>query len=86
MVIKEIPVPVIPGLDSVYFPAVPYPADGIVVPLDENNKAVTTNNVQIQTVIMPYWYWKRVLDYTVKTETAITALEAANGAAEQKPP
>lgn len=66
--------PVVPGLDGVYFPSFPYPAAGLVVPLDENNKAVTTDNVQVQAVIMPYWYWKQIEDYVTKTETAVTAL------------
>lgn len=65
-----------PGLENVYFPKFPYPADGIVVPLDENNKAVTTDDIQIQAVIMPYWYWKQIENYVVKTETAVTALMA----------
>jgi hypothetical protein len=78
-------VPVVPGLDGVYFPAVPYPVDGIVVPLDENNKAVTTDDVQVRAVIMPYWYWKRVLNYMTKVETAVTALYAAESHVEQPP-
>lgn len=76
MVIKEIPVPVVPGLEGVYFPSFPYPADGLIVPLDENNKAVTTDGVQVQAVIMPYWYWLQIVDYVTKTETAVTALQA----------
>ena len=76
MVIKEIPVPVVPGHESVYFPSFPYPADGLVVPLDKDNKAVTTDGVQVQAVIMPYWYWVQIIDYVNKTEKAVTALYA----------
>ena len=77
MVIKEIPVPVVPGLDGVYFPSFPYPKDGIIVSLDENNQAVTKEGIQIHAVVMPYWYWKQIEDYVVKTETAVTALQEA---------
>lgn len=73
--------PVVPGLEGVYFPKVPYPAEGLIVPLDENNKAVTTDGIQIHAVLIPYWYWKLVEDYMIKTETAVTALSAV-----EKPP
>lgn len=74
--IKEIPVPTIPGLEGVYFPSFPYPADGLVVPLDENNKAVTTDGIQIKAVVLPYWYWIQIVDYVSQTEKAVTALKS----------
>ena len=73
--IKEIPAPTIPGLEGVYFPAFPYPADGLIVPIDENNKAVTTDGIQIKAVVIPYWYWIQIVDYVSKTEKAVTALK-----------
>lgn len=80
MVVKEIPVPVVMGLDGVYFPAFPYPKDGIILPLDENNKVIFEDreDVQVTNVVMPYWYWKLIIKYVKDTETAVTALEAAN--------
>lgn len=69
--------PVVPGLDGVYFPSFPYPADGVIVPLDANYKAVTKDGIPIEAVIMPYWYWQQIENYVVKTEEAVTALEAA---------
>lgn len=78
--------PVVPGLEGVYFPAPPYPKDGIVLPLDKNWNVVKTNDVEVETVAMPNWYWKLVLDFIVKTEQAITALEAVNNPEENKPP
>lgn len=72
------------GLDGVYFPKFPYPADGLIVPLDENNKAITTGGVQVQAVLMPYWYWMQIVDYVTKTETAVTALQEVNKPPENK--
>jgi hypothetical protein len=74
------------GLEGVYFPAPPYPKDGVVLPFDKNGNVVKSNNVEIETVAMPYWYWKLVLDYITKTETAVTALEAVNSPEAKKPP
>lgn len=82
MVIKEIPVPVIPGLENVYFPSFPYPKDGIVLPLDENKNVITGNepdadDITVDAVLMPYWYWKLIINYVTETEEAVTALTAA---------
>lgn len=68
--------PVVPGLEGIYFPKVPYPKEGMLIPLDEKKQVVTTDNIQIQAVIVPYWYWKLVEDYMIKTDTAVTALMA----------
>ena len=68
--------PVIPGLESVYFPSFPYPADGIVVPLDENNQAIIQDDIPIYAVLMPYCYCKLIIEFANKTETAVTALQA----------
>lgn len=78
-VIREIPVPVVAGVEGVYFPAPPYPKDGIIMPLDENGQVVVKEdeNIHINTVVMPFWYWKLVLDYISGTEAAVTALQTA---------
>lgn len=80
--IKEIPVPVIPGLENVYFPSFPYPKDGIVLPLDENKNVITGNepdadDITVDAVLMPYWYWKLIINYVTETEEAVTALTAS---------
>lgn len=82
-VIKEIPVPVVMGLEGVYFPSFPYPNEGIIKPLTEEDK---DGELHVYAVVLPYWYWNLVIDYVSKTETAVTALEAVNGAEEKKPP
>ena len=75
--IKEIPVPVIAGLDGVYFPSFPYPDDGVIIPLDKEQKIVTDTETEVITVVIPYWYWKMVIDHVKETESAVTALYAA---------
>lgn len=69
----------VPGLEGVYFPSFPYPKDGILLPLDENGEVVLEDdeNIHAYSVVMPYWYWKLIVDYVGKTETAITALQTA---------
>ncbi|MBO7734221.1 MAG: hypothetical protein J6S67_16775 [Methanobrevibacter sp.] len=71
--------PVIAGLEGVYFPAFPYPKDGMLMPLDENGEAVITEdeNIHIYSVVMPYWYWKLIINYVRETEAAVTALQTA---------
>ena len=83
MVVKEIPVPVVIGLEGIYRPSFPYPKDGIILPLDENNKVIyedrqDAQDAQVVNVVMPYWYWKLIIKFAKDTETAFTALEAAN--------
>ena len=82
-VIKEIPVPVVMGLENVYFPSFPYPKDGIIEPLTEADK---DGELHVYAVVIPYWYWNLIIDYVNKTETAVSALEAVNGVESKKPP
>ena len=82
-VIKEIPVPVVMGLEGVYFPSFPYPKDGIIQPLTEADK---DGELHVYAVVIPYWYWNLIIDYASKTETAVTALEAVNSPEAKKPP
>lgn len=62
--------------ETVYFPAFPYPKQGIIKPLDAENNIVTSDGTEIETVQMPYWYWKLVIDYVAKTENAVDAITA----------
>ena len=75
---QEIIVPVIAGLDVVYFPSVPNPEDVEIIPLDEQGNIVVDEKVLIKDVVIPFWYWNMILDYIDKTETAVTALYAAH--------
>lgn len=61
-------------IPDVYFPSVPEPKDGVVIPLDFDFHAVTTDDKEIMYVMMPYWYWNMIIDYMVRTETAVSAL------------
>lgn len=82
-VIKEIPVPVVMGLENVYFPSFPYPKDGIIEPLTEADK---DGELHVYAIVIPYWYWNLVINYVKETETAVTALEAVNSPEAKKPP
>lgn len=82
-VIKEIPVPVVMGLENVYFPSFPYPKDGIIEPLTEADK---DGELHVYAVVIPYWYWNLIINYVKETETAVTALEAVNSPEAKKPP
>ena len=82
-VVKEIPVPVVMGLENVYFPSFPYPKDGILEPLTEADK---DGELHVYAVVVPYWYWNLIIDYASKTEEAVTALEEVNGPEVKKPP
>lgn len=71
------------GLDGVYFPSFPYPKEGIVKPLTEEDK---DGELHVYAVVLPYWYWNLIIDYVSKTETAVTALESVNSLEAEKPP
>ena len=75
--------PVVAGLEGVYFPSFPYPKDGIIEPLTEADK---DGELHVYAVVIPYWYWNLVINYVKETETAVTALEAVNSPEENKPP
>ena len=75
--------PVVAGLEGVYFPSFPYPKDGIIEPLTQADK---DGELHVYAVVIPYWYWNLVIDYAKKMETAVTALEAVNSPEENKPP
>ena len=75
--------PVVTGLESVYFPSFPYPKDGILEPLTEKDK---DGELHVYAVVIPYWYWNLIIDYASNTEKAVTALEEVNGLEAKKPP
>ena len=59
---------------DVYFPAFPYPQTGTILFLDINGKRVTDYQTEIVNVVMPYWYWKQIVQYVTETEEAVQAL------------
>ena len=62
---------------ELYFPKYPEPK-GNVVPLDENYKRVTDNNTDIEYVMMPFWYYKLIVDYKVSIDEQKAKYEAFN--------
>ena len=72
---KETPAPVIVGIETVYFPAFPQPPEDIIA-LDKDNNIVTSTEVEIDKVVIPYWYWNLIIDYVEETEAAVTSLTA----------
>ena len=62
---------------DLYFPKYPAPGNN-VLPLDENYKRVTDNETEIQYVMMPFWYYKLIVDYKVKVDETEAKYEAFN--------
>lgn len=77
----NVTVPEIPATEIVYFPAFPYPEDDTCKPLDKDLQLVTSNDVEVSYVLVPFWYWKQILNFAIKTDEAVNALNAA-----RKPP
>ena len=71
---KETPQILIASIDDVYFPAFPYPDDGVVIPLDADKNAVIDSGASIEYVMLPYWYWKLIIEYVIETENAVDAI------------
>ena len=62
---------------DLYFPEYPDPKKN-VVPYDRNFKKVTDNTQEIEYVVMPFWYYKLIVDYKVKVDEAEAKYEAFN--------
>lgn len=56
-------------LPEIYFPTYPAPRNN-VIPLDQNNKRVTDNETTIENVLMPYWYYKLIVEYKLQVDEA----------------
>lgn len=41
----------------------------------QNGEAVVTLDITASTVSMPYWYWQRITNYVIDTESAIERLK-----------
>lgn len=71
---------------KVYFPAAPYPTEGLIIPVTVVQKAktedrtlyvvkvITDNNTEIVYDMVPHWWLCLVADYMNKTESAVQAL------------
>ena len=62
---------------DLYFPSFPAPGNN-VLPLDENYKRVTTDEQDIEYVVMPSWYYKLIVDYKVSVDETKAKYEAFN--------
>ena len=60
---------------DLYFPDYPNPNNN-VLPLDENYKRVTDNTQNVEYVVMPFWYYKLIVDYKVKVDEQKAKYEA----------
>ena len=60
---------------DLYFPLFPDPTNN-VLPLDENYKRVTDNTQTVEYVVMPFWYYKLIVDYKVKVDEQKAKYEA----------
>ena len=57
------------------FPVYPEPNNN-VLPLDENYKMVKDNTQEVVYVVMPFWYYKLIVDYKVKVDEQKAKYEA----------
>ena len=57
------------------FPKYPNPQNN-VMPLDENYKRVTDTETEIEYIMMPFWYYKLIVDYKVKVDEQKAKYEA----------
>ena len=62
---------------DLFFPTYPAPNNN-VLPLDENYKRVTDNVTEIEYVVMPFWYYKLIVDYKVSVDETKAKYEAFN--------
>ena len=62
---------------ELYFPNYPAPKNN-VIPLDEDYKRVTDNTKEIEYVVMPYWYYKLIVNYKVCVDEQKAKYEAFN--------
>lgn len=74
---NEIQYKTIYATPELYFPSYPAPKNN-VIPLDENYKKVTDNETEIEYVIMPFWYYKLIVDYKVSVDETKAKYEAFN--------
>ena len=74
---KEIQYKTIYATPDLFFPSYPDPNNN-VLPLDENYKRVTNNTQEVTYVVMPFWYYKLIVDYKVKVDEQKAKYDAFN--------
>lgn len=57
------------GSNNLYFPVFPDP-------IDEEGNAIPKYDKTTNSVVIPYSYWKMIIEYAAQTEAAVQALEA----------
>ena len=60
---------------ELYFPQFPNPTNNVIA-YDENFRKVTDPETQIEYVLMPFWYYKLIVDYKVKVDEQKAKYEA----------
>ena len=63
------------AVPELYFPKFPAPGKN-TIPLDENYKKVTDNDTVIEYVLMPFWYYKLIVDYKISVDEQKAKYEA----------
>ena len=62
---------------DLYFPSYPNPNNN-VLPYDKDFKKVTDPETPIEYVVMPFWYYKLIVDYKVKVDEVEAKYDAFN--------
>ena len=62
---------------ELYFPKYPKPGTN-VLPYDQDFKQVTDADTPIEYVIMPFWYYRLILDFKLQVDETAAKYEAFN--------
>lgn len=62
-------------IPELYFPKYPQPKNNLL-PLDENGKVVKDDETEIVNVLIPFWYYKLLVEYKVQVDEAQAKYEA----------
>ena len=62
---------------DLFFPTFPAPKNN-VIPYDKDFKKVTSQTQEIEYVVMPFWYYKLIVDYKVSVDETKAKYEAFN--------
>lgn len=60
---------------DLYFPKYPDPKNN-VIPYDKDFKKVTDTETEIEYVVMPFWYYKLIVDYKAGVDETKAKYEA----------
>lgn len=62
---------------ELYFPKFPEPKKN-VIPYDKDFQKVTDTETEIEYVVMPFWYYKLIVDYKISVDEQKAKYEAFN--------